>query len=121
MINFFKSASLPSPSPTGEQAPEFGAQAVPVSSVQSPAVSGTGVKCEKLRVGYLDDPFNTDNAWKEVELWHIHYTGTECLADKMVLNSIHWRIVTEDVFTKLPSEQAALMQDLTSKLKPTIL
>ena len=118
MTAFFKSAVIPAQSPAGEPP-----VADPTSGLvgSPPVVGGAGVKCDLLKVGYMDDPFNTDNAWKELELWHIHYTGAECLSDKMQLNSIHWRIVTEDVFTKLPSGQAALMQDLTNKLKPTIL
>ena len=23
--------------------------------------------------GYLDDPSNTDNAWREVEVWNLHF------------------------------------------------
>ena len=114
MVTFFKSALVQTQSP-----PEV---ASPVTSpVTGPTATQTGVKCELLMTGYMDDPFNTDNAWKELELWHIHYTGEECLSDRMQSSHIHWRIVTEDVFTKLAPGQAAIMQDLTNKLKPTIL
>lgn len=111
MIKFFKSAVVSVQSPTGEQ-----------SGVESGLLSTTqGVKYEKSFFGYMDDPLNTDNAWKEIELWHFHYTGPECLSDSMQSSQIHWRIVTEDVFIKLPLGQATLMQDLTHKLQPAIL
>lgn len=110
MIEFFKSCVVASEllSPLAE-APESG-----VSGAQ-------GLKYEKVRCGYMDDPLNTDHAWREIELWHFHYTSAECLADKMQSSQIHWRFVTEDVFTKLPLGQATLMQDLTNKLHPAIL
>lgn len=112
MIAFFKSAVVQTQSPTEESV---------TSPPTVPTPAQSGVKVDRLLTGYMDDTFNTDNAWKELELWHIHYTGEECLSDRMQSSLVHWRIVTEDVFTKLPSGQAALMQDLTSKLKPTIL
>jgi len=114
MIKFFKSAVITAQSqslpgePTGE---------TPVGLL----TSAQGLKYEKSFFGYMDDPLNTDNAWKEIELWHFHYTGPECLSDSMQTSLIHWRIVTEDVFIKLPLGQATLMQDLTNKLQPAIL
>lgn len=32
------------------------------------------VRVEIVERGYMDDPLNTDNCWKEVELWSVHYT-----------------------------------------------
>lgn len=111
MIQFFKSAIVSAQSPTLS----------PPVDPTSGLLPSQGMKAEKSFVGYMDDPLNTDNAWKEIELWHIHYTSHECLSESMQLSQIHWRIITEDVFIKLPLGQASLMQELTNKLKPAIL
>ncbi|GFT92083.1 protein ced-11 [Nephila pilipes] len=79
----------------------------------------TEVKCEMIKRGYMDDPWNTDQAWREVELWHIHYTGKENLSQSFQ-GMLSWRLITEDVFIKMPSGQAVLLQDITQKLKPII-
>ncbi|KAF8770629.1 Transient receptor potential cation channel like protein [Argiope bruennichi] len=79
----------------------------------------TEVKCEMVKKGYMDDPWNTDQAWREVELWHIHYVGKENLTQNFQA-MLSWRLITEDVFIKLPSGQAVLLQDITQKLQPVI-
>ncbi|XP_042900024.1 transient receptor potential cation channel subfamily M member-like 2 isoform X2 [Parasteatoda tepidariorum] len=79
----------------------------------------TEVKCEMVKRGYMDDPWNTDQAWREVELWHIHYGGNETLS-QYFQQSLSWRLITEDVFIKLPSGQAVLLQDITQRLQPII-
>jgi len=112
MIKFFKTAIITVQSPNDEQSDETTAGLLTTTH---------GLKYEKSKVGYLDDPLNTDNSWKEIELWHFHYTGPDCLSDSMQTSSVHWRIITEDVFIKLPLSQATLMQDLTHKLQPAIL
>lgn len=33
--------------------------------------------------GYMDDPCNTDQAWREVELWHIHYNKQENIQENL--------------------------------------
>lgn len=43
-------------------------------------------KCEMIRKGYMDDPWNTDQAWREVELWHVHFTGNEALSQNFLVN-----------------------------------
>ncbi|KAH7968189.1 hypothetical protein HPB52_006447 [Rhipicephalus sanguineus] len=40
------------------------------------------LECSIARRGYMDDPMNTDNCWREVELWKIHYNVKETLAEK---------------------------------------
>lgn len=77
------------------------------------------VKCEMVKRGYMDDPWNTDQAWREVELWHLHFVGNETLSQSF-LPMLSWRLITEDVFIKMPSGQAALLQEITQKLQPTI-
>ncbi|CAL1261896.1 unnamed protein product [Larinioides sclopetarius] len=79
----------------------------------------TEVKCEMVKKGYMDDPWNTDQAWREVELWHIHYVGKENLTQHFQA-MLSWRLITEDVFIKMPSGQAVLLQDITQKLQPVI-
>lgn len=33
----------------------------------------TGFTSGQIYKGYMDDPCNTDNAWREAEVWNIHY------------------------------------------------
>ncbi|CAN7993898.1 unnamed protein product [Ixodes hexagonus] len=40
------------------------------------------VEASVARRGYMDDPMNTDNCWREVELWKVHYSGKESLGDR---------------------------------------
>jgi len=81
----------------------------------------TGVSMERHLTGYLDDPLNTDNSWKEVDLLHIHFSGNENLFDRMDSGQVTWKVISEDVFVKLPPGQSALLHELISKLKPTII
>ncbi|GIY75528.1 protein ced-11, partial [Caerostris darwini] len=78
------------------------------------------VSCDIVHKGYMDDPCNTDQTWKEVELWHIHYDTTENVSEKLQ-HSMGWRLITEDAFFKLPAGQAVLLQDIARKMKATIL
>ncbi|RWS26931.1 protein ced-11-like protein [Leptotrombidium deliense] len=80
-----------------------------------------GLKYEMVHRGYMDDPFNTDHSWKEVELWHFHFTTPDTLHERMHSTNVSWRIITEDAFIKLPAGHAALLQDITNKLQPAIL
>jgi len=76
----------------------------------------SGLKYERLMRGYLDSSHNTDHAWKEVELWHFHYTKKDILKYKMKDNLL-WREVTENLFAKLTLSQSTIMLDLVEKLK----
>ncbi|GBN00850.1 hypothetical protein AVEN_31338-1, partial [Araneus ventricosus] len=76
--------------------------------------------CEIVHKGYMDDPCNTDQAWKEVELWHVHFDMPENVSEKLQ-TSMGWRLITEDAFFKLPAGQAVLLQDIARKMKATIL
>nr|XP_042901467.1 transient receptor potential cation channel subfamily M member 2 [Parasteatoda tepidariorum] len=75
---------------------------------------------EVVYKGYMDDPCNTDHAWKEVELWHIHFDMPENVSEKLQ-PQMGWRLITEDAFFKLPAGQAVLLQDIARKMKATIL
>ncbi|GFY58907.1 protein ced-11 [Trichonephila inaurata madagascariensis] len=48
------------------------------------------VVCDIVHKGYMDDPSNTDQAWKEVELWHIHFDEAENVSEKLQ-TSMGWR------------------------------
>lgn len=78
------------------------------------------VKCEVVERGYMDDPLNTDHAWREVELWSIHYEKEEEIAEKLQMN-LSWRVVTEDVFLKLPLGQAMLLHKIIELYHPLVL
>ncbi|XP_023240584.1 protein ced-11-like, partial [Centruroides sculpturatus] len=82
--------------------------------------SGSEMKGQQLLVGYMDDPCNTDQAWREVELWHIHYSEMETLGEKLQ-SPLFWRLITEDIFMKLPPGQALLLQEVTHNLQPSII
>jgi hypothetical protein len=80
-----------------------------------------GVSLERHLIGYFDDSLNTDHSWKEVELFHFHFNCNDNLFDRMDTNLVSWKVVSEDVFVKLPPGQSALLHELISKLKPTII
>ncbi|KAL3249459.1 hypothetical protein MRX96_055998 [Rhipicephalus microplus] len=69
------------------------------------------VDCSMARRGYMDDPMNTDNCWREVELWKVHYGGKETLGEKFQPNVV-WRLVTDDLFLKLPSGHSNLFNEV---------
>ncbi|XP_054166897.1 transient receptor potential cation channel subfamily M member 3-like [Oppia nitens] len=79
---------------------------------------GGVVRTERVSREYQDCELNSDNAWKETEVWHVHYSGEDLME---MSGRVHWRIVTEDVLTKLSPSQAREIQELTERLKPTIL
>lgn len=91
-----------------------------ISQEESSSDDGPGMKYEAHKARFLDDPLNTDMAWKEIIVFHVHYTGVDSLNEKMTQN-VSWRIVTEDVFLKLPAGQSTLLQNITNKLQATIL
>ncbi|XP_054711630.1 ADP-ribose pyrophosphatase, mitochondrial-like [Uloborus diversus] len=73
-------------------------------------------KTEKVFRGYMDDQLNTDNAWKEVELWHIHYNTLTDLDTKFKMD-VKWRLLCDDVFIQLPLGQRFLLQRAIKDLK----
>jgi hypothetical protein len=82
-------------------------------------VSESGLKFERIMRGYFDESLNTDQAWKEVELWHFHYTHNCSLKDQMKEN-IEWRDVNENLFLKLIPSQSTVMQDIVDKFGANI-
>lgn len=60
---------------------------------------------------YLDSPENTDNAWKEVRLYHLHFpphVPPSC-TEPLLGPSMKWTPFTEDLSVRLPVEQVALL------------
>lgn len=79
-----------------------------------------GIRSEIYPASYMDDPHNTDMSWKEIVLYHIHFNLPDNLNEKMT-QSLNWRVITEDLFLKLPSGQSTLLQNIINKLQATIL
>ncbi|XP_067129859.1 transient receptor potential cation channel subfamily M member-like 2 isoform X1 [Centruroides vittatus] len=78
------------------------------------------IKVELVMQGYMDDPCNTDQAWREVELWHVHYNKQECIQENLQ-PLLWWRIINDDVFIKLPAGQAAFLQEVTQRVEAMLL
>lgn len=61
-----------------------------------------------VKKGYMDDPWNTDQAWREVELWHVHFVGKENLSQQfqvkfLVVKNIfndNWKFKKSCLFAK---------------------
>ncbi|XP_022706113.1 transient receptor potential cation channel subfamily M member 2-like isoform X2 [Varroa jacobsoni] len=87
------------------------------TSETTPTPTEDRVRVEIVDKGYMDDPLNTDNCWKEVELWSVHYTpeSNENISahfDK----ALAWHLVTEDLFPKIHSGQAALLSKVVKQV-----
>lgn len=77
-------------------------------------------KCERLMKGYFDDPLNTDQAWKEMELWHIHYTTASNPFNHHIRDGLEWREVSEGFFSLLSNSQSNVIQKIVDKLNVNI-
>lgn len=44
----------------------------------------TGFTSGIIYKGYMDDPSNTDNAWREAEVWNFHYHVPDNLDSRIV-------------------------------------
>ncbi|XP_054165224.1 transient receptor potential cation channel subfamily M member 1-like [Oppia nitens] len=73
-------------------------------------------RSEQLMRGYFDDPLNTDNAWKELELWHIHYSHHNININDHMSDSVDWRDVSENLFYCLSLSHSKVIQDIIDKL-----
>ena len=95
------------------------------------------VRCEQSTVHYMDSPDNTDNAWKELQVFHVHFkcTGPNALTDDLVRSSqpttssvtgtstsahstLIWLISTEDLLVRIPMEQVSFMNAVIRRLQP---
>lgn len=52
------------------------------SQYAKPSLDNTqGFSANLVYSGYLDDPSNTDNAWKEAKVWNFHYASGDTFDD----------------------------------------
>lgn len=54
----------------------------------------SGFSASILYRGYIDDPTNTDNAWREAEVWNFHYELFDMFDDKIKEKEKMWREVS---------------------------
>lgn len=72
-------------------------------------VEKTSIKTD-IMTDYMDDPLNTDNCWKEYELWSIHFTPA--VEDNLYVHlqaSYTWRTVKDTIFAHLPPGDSILL------------
>ena len=98
-------------------------------------VGNVKVQSEPSTVYYMDSPDNTDNAWKEIHLIHVHFQCTgdsNTLTDNLIRSNSNspeaqsvrgngtsssnnsqstlvWLISTEDLLVRIPMEQVPFM------------
>ncbi|XP_076343398.1 transient receptor potential cation channel subfamily M member-like 2 [Tachypleus tridentatus] len=87
-----------------------------LQNVDGQTETGADVICDVIHRGYMDDPWNTDQAWREVELWNIHFQNEEHSIDKLPMN-LNWMQITEDIFLTLPDGEVRLLQKITENFK----
>ncbi|XP_033743894.1 transient receptor potential cation channel subfamily M member 1-like [Pecten maximus] len=85
MISFFSKYSVPGPSPN------------------------TGLTSGVIYKGYIDDPSNTDNAWREAEVWNLHYRGGSILDDIVKEKEKKWKEASS--YTKLYGNQDMIVKE----------
>ncbi|KAK7467859.1 hypothetical protein BaRGS_00036896 [Batillaria attramentaria] len=56
--------------------------------------ASSGFSASVLYRGYIDDPTNTDNAWREAEVWNFHYEHYDMFDDKIKEKEKMWREVS---------------------------
>ena len=87
------------------------------------------VQCKAPTVHYMDSPDNTDNAWKELKMYHIHftYTGSNEVTDSLIRSNssspfhthsaLIWLISTEDLLARIPMEQVSFMNAIIRRFQ----
>ncbi|XP_060064853.1 transient receptor potential cation channel subfamily M member-like 2 [Ylistrum balloti] len=85
MISFFSKYSVPGSSPN------------------------TGLTSGVIYKGYIDDPSNTDNAWREAEVWNLHYRGGSILDDIVKEKEKKWKEASS--YTKLYGNQDMIVKE----------
>ena len=80
-----------------------------------------GFRFELIQNGYIDDTLNTDNAWKEGKVWHIHYNCREYLKKRLVKPSLDWRLLSDNLFSKMPLSHSHVIKSIVDKLKADII
>ncbi|XP_054157620.1 protein ced-11-like [Oppia nitens] len=113
MIEFFKSFDQIPPQQTPDVKQSDGQKQPQQQQTQT-------FKCEKLIRGYFDDPMNTDNAWKELELWHIHYSQHNNDINDYMSDAVDWRDINENLFYNLSLSHSKVIQDIVDTLDYTM-
>jgi hypothetical protein len=119
--DFFKTETLSSPWTDEASMTQFLQNCLIEKTEESSSHAISKLHFESHPPMYMDDTENTDQAWKEVKLYHFHFLAKDNIHEK--LNSLisGWRVITEDVFIKLPSGQSTILQNIANKLQANIL
>ena len=48
--------------------------------------ASAGFSSSVIYRGYIDDPSNTDNAWREAEVWNFHYENNDTFNEQNLVN-----------------------------------
>jgi len=80
-----------------------------------------GFSFKLIRNGYIDDPMNTDNAWKEAKIWHIHYNCREYLKKRFTKSTTNWRPLTDSLFAKLPLSHTHIIKSVVDSLQAKLI
>lgn len=80
-----------------------------------------GFGFEMIRNGYIDDPLNTDNAWKEAKVWHIHYECREYLKKRFADSRLDWRLLSDSLFSRMPLSHNHIIRTIIDSLKADII
>lgn len=76
---------------------------------------------------YIDSPDNTDNAWKEIRIFHVHYNSNtpQPVTDNLFASALNsenrglmtWTSATEDLLIRLPMEQVPFMNEIIRRFE----
>ncbi|KAL5012140.1 hypothetical protein ScPMuIL_010691 [Solemya velum] len=81
------------------------------SKYAKPSLDNTqGFSADLVYRGYLDDPSNTDNAWKETEVWNFHYSSGDMFDDILSEGTRMWREASP--YTHLYGNQDFMIQEV---------
>ncbi|CAG2120175.1 unnamed protein product, partial [Medioppia subpectinata] len=83
------------------------------------ATDENGFQFKLIQNGYIDDYMNTDNAWKEAKVWHIHYECREYLKKRFVDKRLNWRLLSDNWLRPHPLNNIDL-SDSMAKLEGNI-
>ncbi|XP_048243432.1 transient receptor potential cation channel subfamily M member-like 2 [Haliotis rufescens] len=96
MINFFAEFAMSTSSETLYKLSQMNAAA-------------KGFSAQILYRGYIDDPSNTDNAWREAEVWNFHYQLSDTLDDRIPVRENAWREISP--YTRLYGNQDSIVKE----------
>ena len=74
---------------------------------------------EKVKLGYMDEETNTDHAWCEAEVWHIHYNTQNSVKEKLKIDA-DWYLLTYEILHKVSPGQAAILHTIATKMKAAL-